>query len=186
MQRQALPLEKSEISLIETGIEKLISKESQSTIIAKESGKVKYSNTKKIIIKEETKEIKKLKNKSSIKKVKSMVHKKYQSKTLKTKKSIYFLENARKSNQNSYLIQKPIVNKNEWVKKGQIIADGTGSLNGKLSLGKNILIGYIGWEGYNFEDAIIISERLINDDVFTSIHIKKYKTFILSDEKGEV
>lgn len=186
MQRQALPLEKGEISLIETGIEKLIAKESQSTILAKASGKVKYSNTKKIIIEEKTKQIKKLNNKSTIKKIKTLLNKKYQNKTSKVKRNTYFLENSRKSNQNSYLSQKPIVNKNEWVRKGQIIADGAGSLNGKLSLGKNILIGYIGWEGYNFEDAIIINERLVNEDVFTSVHIKKYKTFILCDEKREV
>lgn len=186
MQRQALPLEKGETSLIETGIEKLIAKESQSTIIAKESGKVKYSNTKKIIIEKKILKIKELYNKSALRKIKNSIREKYQSKIIRAKTNTYFLENSRKSNQNSYLTQKPTVNKNEWVRKGQIIADGAGSLNGKLSLGKNILIGYIGWEGYNFEDAIIINERLVNDDIFTSIHIKKYKTFILSDEKGEV
>lgn len=186
MQRQALPLEKNEISLIETGIEKLIAKESQSTIMAKRSGKVKYSNTKKIVIEENIRKIKELKNRSTIQKVKNILNIKCQNKIKKVKKDVYYLENYRKSNQNSYLQQKPIINKNEWVKKGQIIADGAGSLNGKLSLGKNILIGYIGWEGYNFEDAVIINERLINEDIFTSIHIKKYKSFILSDEKGEV
>jgi DNA-directed RNA polymerase subunit beta len=186
MQRQALPLERNEISLIETGIEKLIAKESQSTIISKKSGKVKYANTKKIVIEEKIRKIKYINTKSTVEKIKNLANKKYRNDLLKTKEISYFLENPRKSNQNSYLYQKPIVKKNEWIKKGQIIADGAGSLNGKLSLGKNILIGYIGWEGYNFEDAIIINERLVNDDIFTSIHIKKYKTFILNNEKGEV
>ena len=82
--------------------------------------------------------------------------------------------------------QKPIVKKDEWVIKGQVIADSSSTNNGKLSLGKNTLIGYVGWEGYNFEDAIVISERLVQNDTFKSLHIKKYKTFLFNDETGEV
>ena len=76
--------------------------------------------------------------------------------------------------------------KKEWVKKGQIIAEGTGSFKGELSLGKNILIAYMTWEGYNFEDAIVISERLIHDELYDSIHIKKYKTYLINKETEEV
>nr|AKL79025.1 RNA polymerase beta subunit [Euglena viridis] len=185
MQRQALPLEKKEMPLIETGIETQIAKDSQSTIVAKQTGRVKYSSSKKIIIQRFEKSCKKKINQSIIIKLKNRIKNKYNKDKNIYKKTIYYLENQRKSNQNSYLEQKSIVRKNEWVKKGQIIADGTGTFQGKLSLGKNILIGYIGWEGYNFEDAIVISEKLVKNDIFTSIHIKKYKTFIINNETGE-
>lgn len=188
MQRQALPLQKKEMSLLETGIETQIAKDSQSTIISKDSGITKFTSSKKIIIKKNIKILKLNKkiNKSEIQKIKNFLKKTKSKKIEKYKKKTYFLEIPRKSNQNSYLQQNSIVNKNDWVKKGQIIADGTGTFKGKLSLGKNILIGYIGWEGYNFEDAIVINERLIKENIFTSIHIKKYKTFIMNNQNGEV
>lgn len=183
MQRQALPLASKEMPLIETGIEIQIAKESQSTILAKKSGIIKYVSNKKIIINERIKFLSSNKNKSILNKHKNIFKSKEK---INTKEKHYFLEKPRKSNQNSYLKQHPIINKWEWVKKGQIIAEGTGTLRGKLSLGKNILIGYLSWEGYNFEDAIVINERLVQEDIFTSVHIKKYKSFIINNEKGEV
>ena len=98
----------------------------------------------------------------------------------------YYLKKEKKSNQNTSLKQRPIIKKNEWVKKGQILVDNNSTNNGELAIGKNMLIGYLCWEGYNFEDAIIISEKIVKSDIFTSIHIKKYKTFILNDKSGEV
>lgn len=183
MQRQALPLNRKEMPLIETGMEKQVGKESQSTIIAKKSGIVKYSTHKKIIIDTQGKLLKQTLNLSNIEKVKRYV------KVFTGKKNIrnrYFLENPRKSNQNSYLKQTNYLKKGDWVKKGQVIADGVGTYYGKLSLGKNILVGYLSWEGYNFEDAIVINERLIKEDIFTSTHIKKYKSFAISNKRGEV
>lgn len=183
MQRQALSLEKKEVPLLETGIETQIARESQSTIVAQQNGIVKYVSLKKVIIKEfkleEKNEINKsffAKNKNNIKNIEKFLG----------KNKTYFIGNTRKSNQNTYLNQYPTVKKKEWVKKGQILVDGTGTFNGKLSLGKNILIGYMGWEGYNFEDAIVINERLKNEDIFTSLHLKKYKTFFVDNDNKEV
>lgn len=184
MQRQALATYKKEKPLIETGIENQIAKNSQSTIKAKQTGIVEFVSNKKIIIRSINNKIKKKTNISLNNKIKKNLINLI--KTKKSKKQIYFLENNRKSNQNTYLQQIPNIIKKEYVKKGQIIVDGNSTFEGILSLGKNILIGYIGWEGYNFEDAIIISDRLIEENIFTSIHIKKYKTFLIKDENEEV
>ena len=184
MQRQALALKEKEIPLLETGIETQLAKESQTTILAKSSGIIKYISSKKIIVKEEKSPYNKSINKSLIEKKKKI--KKIRDYRKNTKNRIYFLENARKSNQNTYINQYPIVKVGDWVKKGQIIVDGTGTHQGKLSLGKNILVAYMSWEGYNFEDAIVINKRLRDEDILTSLHIKKYKTFLVNNEEGEV
>ena len=84
------------------------------------------------------------------------------------------------------MYQQPIIKEKQWIKKGQLIVDGAGTYEGKLSLGRNLLIGYIGWEGYNFEDAVVINEKLIKEDLLTSMNIKKFKTFLISNEVGEV
>ena len=186
MQRQAIPLEKKELCLIETGMETQIAKESQSTVIAKNSGVVKYISSRKIIIRESVEKLKKDTNQSIIRKIVKKIGYDFIPPRLLYREKTYPLENRRKSNQNTYLQQTTAVRKNQWIRKEQILADGASTLKGKLSLGKNILIGYMGWEGYNFEDAIIISERLVKEDVLTSIHIKKYKTFLKNAGNGEV
>jgi DNA-directed RNA polymerase subunit beta len=180
MQRQALTLLKRETPLIETGIEKYIAKESQLSLETKESGKIIYNSSEKIILKYpiyKTKFKRKLIQRKKLIKI---------MKNCKWKNKIYFIESTRKSNQNNHIKQIVNVKNNEWVKKGHILAGGKGILNNKLAIGKNILVGYMGWEGYNFEDAIVISERLVNEDVFTSTHIKRYKTFIINNDKEEV
>nr|YP_010700253.1 RNA polymerase subunit beta [Euglena deses]WCH63397.1 RNA polymerase subunit beta [Euglena deses] len=184
MQRQALATFKKEKPIIETGIENEIAKSSQSTIKSKKTGIVEFVTNKKLIISSIPIQIEKRNNISLNQKIKKNLITFIQRK--KIKKNIYFLENSRKSNQNTYLQQIPNIKKKEYVKKGQIIVDSNSTFNGILSLGKNILIGYIGWEGYNFEDAIIISDRLVEEDIFTSIHIKKYKTFLIKNENEEV
>ena len=93
----------------------------------------------------------------------------------KIKKSEYFLQNYHRSNQDTCLAQRPAVLEREWVQKGDLLADCTTSVSGELSLGKNILVAYMPWEGYNFEDAILISERLVYDDIYTSLHIERYE-----------
>lgn len=185
MQRQALPLKIKERPLIETGIEKQIGKASQNTKISRKSGIISYATRKKIIIEEINKVWRNKKTSSIISKYKSSIVN-TRIKNLKSKEKAYNLEFLRKSNQNNLIQHTTIVNKKEWVKKGQIIADGPGTLFGKLSLGKNLLVAYMSWEGYNFEDAIIINERLVQENILTSTHIKKYKIFLAKNRKEGV
>jgi DNA-directed RNA polymerase subunit beta len=96
----------------------------------------------------------------------------------------YFLQQYQRSNQNTCMHQRPIVNEGEWVQEGDLIADGAASVGGELSLGKTLLIAYMPWEGYNFEDAILINQRLIYDDLYTSIHIERYEIEISDTEYG--
>ena len=185
MQRQALPLLKKEMPLIETGIEEQIAKASQSTKISKNSGIIKYTSIKKIIIEGINKKWKNKNNTSVINKYKNL------EKTKKIpiqncKSYTYSLENSRKSNQNNNISQNPIVRNKEWIKRGQIIADGIGTNWGKLSLGKNLLVAYMSWKGYNFEDAIVINKRVVTEDILTSIHMKRYKVFLMHNEKEGV
>nr|YP_009106261.1 beta subunit of RNA polymerase [Interfilum terricola]AIT95125.1 beta subunit of RNA polymerase [Interfilum terricola] len=96
----------------------------------------------------------------------------------------YNIQKFHRSNQDTCVVQKPLVKEGEWIQKGDILADGIASIGGELSLGKNILIAYMPWEGYNFEDAILINERLVFDDVYTSIHIEKYEVEIRDTKFG--
>lgn len=184
MQKQALCLVYKENPILGTGTEKLIANISSSNIISKISGIVKYTSIKKIIIHElnmKNLNLQKFTN-SFLKKIKGKTN------NLKYKQYIkrtYFLKKEKKSNQSTYIHQIPIVEKQNWIKKGQILAEAAGTKNANLSLGRNILIAYIPWKGYNFEDAIIINKKLINENIFTSIHIKKFKTFLTENETGK-
>jgi DNA-directed RNA polymerase subunit beta len=188
MQRQAVPLINKEKPLVRTGIESRIARDSESSITAKTSGVIIHSTNKHIIIYETKRAHTNItlthKRKSFLKKIKQKIHKKnvFNKSLIKT----HILDKEKRSNQNTRSKQQQTLKKNEWVKKGQIIAEGTGTFRGELSLGKNLLIAYMTWEGYNFEDAIVISERLINDELYNSIHIKKYKTYLTNKETEEV
>ena len=190
MQRQALPLLYKETPIVSTKLVSLVGKNSSSTIAAKKSGLIESISFKKIIIKEEIG--KKLSvlltrngflRKKLIKKLKNACKKYIQA---KYKKRYYYLQDARRSNQNTSIKQSPIVKKNEWVLKGQTIVDNNSTQNGLLAIGKNIFIGYLCWNGYNFEDAIIINEKIVENNFFTSTHIKKYKTFVIDNETEKV
>ena len=147
MQRQAVPLMKTENAIVATGIEAAIARDSGVIVRAKEAGKVIGSTSDLIKIREDSGVV-----------------------------TEYKLKKFERSNQNTCLNQRPIVNTGDRVEKDEIIADGPATNNGELALGKNILIGYMEWEGYNYEDAILISEKLVQDDVFTSIHIEEHET----------
>ena len=95
--------------------------------------------------------------------------------TSKTTTDEYELIKFMRSNQGTCVNQRPIVDKGEQVKKGQVLADGPATKNGEISLGKNALIGFMTWEGYNYEDAVLINEKLVRDDIYTSIHIEEYE-----------
>ncbi|MFO7635821.1 MAG: DNA-directed RNA polymerase subunit beta [Clostridia bacterium] len=145
MQRQAVPLIKPESPIIATGMEYKVAKDSGVCAIAEEAGIVESVTANKIVIRGADKT-----------------------------RYDYDLLKYKRSNQGTCINQRPIVSKGESVEKGQILADGPATEGGEISLGKNILVGFMTWEGYNYEDAILISEKLVQDDVFTSIHIEEY------------
>ncbi len=147
MQRQAVPLLKTESAIVATGIESSIAQYSGVIVTAKEPGVVVSCASNMIKVQEDDGTIRE-----------------------------YPLKKFERSNAGTSLNQRPIVSTGDRVFKGEIIADGPSTNNGELALGKNILIGYMEWEGYNYEDAILLSEKLVQDDVFTSIHIEEYET----------
>ena len=144
MQRQAVPVIKPESPIVGTGIEYKAAVDSGIVICAKNDGVVSFVDANKIIV------------------------------DTKVGKEEYHLIKYQRSNSGTCINQRPIVVKGEKVKKGDVIADGPSTQNGELSLGKNILVGFMNWEGYNYEDAILISEDLVKEDVLTSIHIEDY------------
>ena len=146
MQRQAVPLLKPESPIIGTGMEYKAAKDSGVVVLAKEDGVVSKVSADEIIIKEKGGNLRQ-----------------------------YELIKFTRSNQGSCINQRPIVAEGEKVKKGDIIADGPSTDKGEIALGRNILIGFMTWEGYNYEDAMLISEKLVRDDVLTSIHIEEYE-----------
>ena len=160
MQRQAVPLLITEAPLVATGLEERVARDSRAVIVAEEAGKVASVVGDQIIITEdgklpETK--KKIKN--------------------DPEKGIYVYEVRKfmRSNAATCINQKILVKKGEHIKKGQIIADGPCTQNGELALGRNVLVAFMPWNGYNFEDAILISERVAKEDIFTSIHIDEFE-----------
>ncbi len=144
MQRQAVPVIKPQAPLVGTGIEEKIARDSQRVIIADEDGEVTEVDANSIV----------LKTKSGVKE--------------------YKLYKFQRSNQYTCISQKPLVKKGDRVKKGEILADGPSIDNGVLALGQNLLVAFIPWEGANFEDAIVLSERIVKNDIFSSIHIKDF------------
>ncbi len=147
MQRQAVPLLKTEAPIVGTGIEHKIAYDSGVMVIARAAGTVDYVDAERIIVNEDGGE-----------------------------RQMYTLKKFVGSNQGTCINQRPIVAKGDRVYKGQVLADGHSTSHAELALGKNILVGFMSWEGYNYEDAILISERIAKDDVFTSIHINKHET----------
>jgi DNA-directed RNA polymerase subunit beta len=154
MQRQSVPLIFPQKPIVGTGLENQIAIDSGMTLNAQSSGIVSSVTSNKIVIKDES-----------------------------GKKITYKLQKYLRSNQQTCINHRPIVWKGETVKSGQILTDGPAITGSELSLGQNVLVGYMPWQGYNFEDAILISERLVYDDIFTSIHIERYKIEI--DQNSE-
>ena len=156
MQRQAVPLLKPENAIVGTGIEAKIAYDSGVMVIAKQSGVVKAACGDNIVITDDE----------------GVDH-------------VYELKKFQRSNQGTCINQRPIVSTGDRVKTGDILADGPATANGELALGRNILIGFMTWEGYNYEDAILLSEELVQDDVFTSIHIEEHETEARDTKLGE-
>jgi len=162
MMRQAVPLLKPEAPLVGTGIESDVALDSGVTIVAKRDGVVDKIDGKRIVIKvtEETDF-----SKSGV--------------------DIYNLQKFKRSNQNTCINQRPLVRVGDKVKSGDIIADGPSTKLGELALGKNVTVAFMPWQGYNFEDSILISERCVTDDVFTSVHIVEYEIMARDTKLGE-
>uniref|UniRef100_UPI0030DFC53C RNA polymerase beta subunit n=1 Tax=Dianthus nudiflorus TaxID=325518 RepID=UPI0030DFC53C len=152
MQRQAVPLSKSEKCIVGTGLERQAALDSGVLAIVEHEGKIIYNNTDKIIL-------------SGNGDTQSIPLVLYQ-----------------RSNKNTCMHQNPRIPRGKCIKKGQILADGAATVGGELALGKNVLVAYMPWEGYNFEDAVLISERLVYEDIYTSFHIRKYEiqTYVTS------
>ncbi len=146
MQRQAVPLLKTESPIVGTGMEYKAAVDSGVTVVSKHDGVVEKVSADEIVLKEDS-----------------------------GATQLYKLIKFKRSNQGTCVNQRPIVVKGERVKKGQVLADGPATCNGEISLGKNVLIGFMTWEGYNYEDAVLINEKIVRDDVFTSIHIEEYE-----------
>ena len=146
MQRQAVPLLKTESPIVGTGMEYKAAVDSGVTVLAKHDGVVKSVSADEVVIE-----------------------------TTEGKTENYELIKFLRSNAGTCINQRPIVNVGETVTKGQVIADGPATANGEIALGKNMLIGFTTWEGYNYEDAVLINERLVKEDIYTSIHIEEYE-----------
>nr|YP_009441152.1 RNA polymerase beta subunit [Adenophora erecta]ARO35129.1 RNA polymerase beta subunit [Adenophora erecta] len=153
MQRQAVPLSRSEKCIVGTGLEGQVALDSGALALAQHAGKVIYNDTDKIFFSGN-------------------------GDTLSLPLVMY-----QRSNKNTCIHQKPQVQRGKCIKKGQILASGTATVGGELALGKNVLVAYMPWEGYNFEDAVLISERLVYEDIYTSFHIRKYEiqTYVTSE-----
>ncbi len=162
MMRQAVPLLKPEAPLVGTGIESDVALDSGVTIVAKRDGIVDKIDGKRIVVKvTEEKDF----TKSSV--------------------DIYNLQKFKRSNQNTCINQRPLVRVGDKVNSGDIIADGPSTRLGELALGKNVTVAFMPWQGYNFEDSILISERCVTDDVFTSVHIVEYEIMARDTKLGE-
>ena len=146
MQRQAVPLLTTEAPVVGTGMEVKAAVDSGVCVVAERAGTVESSTSKEIVVREED-----------------------------GKKTSYKLTKFQRSNQSNCYNQRPIVNKGDVVAAGQVIADGPSTSGGEMALGKNPLIGFMTWEGYNYEDAVLLSERLVQDDDYTSVHIQEYE-----------
>ncbi len=156
MQRQAVPLLRTEAPVVGTGMEEKAAVDSGVCIVAKHDGVVEISSSEKIIIKCDD-----------------------------GSRDEYHVIKFARSNQGNCMNQRPIVKRGDRVTKGMVIADGASTANGEIALGKNPLIGFMTWEGYNYEDAVLLSERLVQDDVYTSVHIEEYEVEARDTKLGQ-
>jgi DNA-directed RNA polymerase subunit beta len=161
MQRQAVPLLRSQAPLVGTGMERLVARDSGVTVIAKHSGVIDFVDASRIVVRTDD------------------------GGATGTGVDIYNLVKYRRSNQNTCITQKPIVQVGERVEKGQVLADGPATEVGELALGQNVLVAFMPWCGYNFEDSILLSEEMVRNDVFTSIHIEEFECVARDTKLGK-
>ena len=163
MQRQAVPLMAPEVPIVGTGMELYVARDSGAVVAARRDGVVESVDASRIVIKSS----------------------KPEKDTLDTGVDIYNLIKYKRSNQDTCFNQKPIVNKGQKVRKGEIIADGPATDNGELALGRNVMVAFMSWGGYNYEDSILVSERIVKEDIFTSIHIEEFEVMARDTKLGK-
>jgi DNA-directed RNA polymerase subunit beta len=163
MQRQAVPLMKPEVPLVGTGMESIVARDSGAVVVARRSGVVESVDATRIVVKCDAPE----------------------REGLDTGVDIYNLIKYQRSNQDTCFNQKPIVSKEQKVSKGEIIADGPATDRGELALGRNVMVAFMSWGGYNYEDSILVSERIVKDDIYTSIHIEEFETMARDTKLGK-
>ena len=166
MQRQSVPLLKTDSPIVGTGMEKVVARDSKSVLLSPVSGKVVYVDANKVVIKDSN-----YKDGSLLKADEDLC-------------TVDLIKYSR-SNQNTCYNQKVLVKVGDNVKKDDVIADGASTQGGELALGKNVMIAFMPWNGYNFEDAIVINERLVREDVFTSIHVNEIELEVRDTKRGE-
>jgi DNA-directed RNA polymerase subunit beta len=166
MQRQAVPLLRPEAPIVGTGLEGRLARDSRTLIVAEGTGVIDYVDAKKIVVNYEWSDDQRLVN-------------------FDTNFKTYDLIKFRRTNQDTCINLRPIVLKGETVKKGQILVEGYATQGGELALGRNLQVAFMPWQGYNFEDAIVISERVVREDVFTSIHIEEFDLEVRDTKRGE-
>jgi len=173
MQRQSVPLLKPETPLVGTGFEEKVAKDSRAMVICERDGVVGKVSANEIVIssKDDNR-----KEKFDIKSLIDFEH---------GEVDIYELTKFTRTNQNTCINQIPLVRDGDDVKQGDVLADGFATQGGELALGKNILVAFMPWRGYNFEDAIVISERAVQDDIYTSIHIEEFELQVRDTKRGE-
>jgi len=165
MQRQAVPLLRPEAPIVGTGLEPLVAKDSRVLINAEGNGVVEYVDANEIVIRYNRSENDRLVS-------------------FDDDTKSYKLTKFRKTNQNTCINLKPIVAKGEKVSKGQVLCEGYATQNGELALGRNLKVAFMPWKGYNFEDAIVISERVVREDIFTSVHVDEYTLEVRDTKRG--
>ena len=163
MQRQAVPLLKAEAPFVGTGMEAAVAQDSRAAIVARRSGRVQQMDATRIVIHAVAEE----------------------TGAADTGVDIYTLAKFQRSNQSTCITQRPLVQVGDLVRKGDIIADGPSTEYGELALGRNVLVAFMPWNGYNYEDSILISERIVRDDVFTSIHIEEFEVMARDTKLGQ-
>jgi DNA-directed RNA polymerase subunit beta len=166
MQRQAVPLLRPEAPIVGTGLEGKLARDSRTLVVAEGEGVIDYVDAEKIIVNYDWTDTQKLVS-------------------FKTNFTTYNLIKFRRTNQDTCINLRPIVLKGDRVKKGQILVEGYATQGGELALGRNLQVAFMPWQGYNFEDAIVISERVVRDDIFTSIHIEEFDLEVRDTKRGE-